>query len=308
MPALTLLESAKYTDNKHKKGIYRIISERSPVSERLPFKQISGNAYTYDRELALSGVAFRGVNETYTRSTGVINPETERVVIMGGEIFIDRFQLKTSNRYDLKATQWAMKAKAASLLFSATFFEGDSSANVREFDGLRNRLTGSQSILAGTNGAAISLALLDQTLDTVVGDTPGNKVAYLNKRLRRDITNLGRNISSGYSMIDTGNDAFGRQVTKYAGVPLLIVERDDNEATLLDFDETAGSSNVTSSMYVVRFGEEFVHGIVAGGSGPDVYDVNDESDVAPGAIGRIDWYVGLCIVHPRGAARLRGIL
>ncbi|MGE0371893.1 MAG: major capsid protein [Gammaproteobacteria bacterium] len=308
--ALTLLESALASENKREKGIYKIIAETSPVAEIIPWISIgNASALSYKRQATLPGYAFRGVHETWPNSIGTWSEEVDRVVIMGGEVKIDIFQLKTnSSAFDLKAEQWKMKAQALSLGFTEAFFEGDPTSNPRVFKGLRNRLGTSQTVYAdgaGSAGAALSLDALDNVLEKVIGDS--GKTVFLNKRLRRVITALGRNEANGYSYIDTGNDAFGRQVMKYAGYPLRVTEREDNEATILDFDETVGGGSTNASIYVIRFGENYVSGIVAGGSGPTVYQVAKEMESEPSNLGRIEWYITTRIKHPRSAARLAGI-
>jgi len=217
--ALTLLESAKYAKDSMTKAITELIAERSPILTYLPFETVDSGTFTFTREVALPGFAFRGVNETYPRSTGVIQDVSEAVKIMGGEVFIDRFQLKMhSNKRDLKARQWAMKTKAIKMGFSEYFFEGDSAANPRVFDGMRNRLTGTQVQETATNGAALDLDMLDELIDSVIGEGDGAHL-FLNKTLRRKITNLGRNTAGTFPLIDVGDDEFGHQVTRYNGVP-----------------------------------------------------------------------------------------
>lgn len=307
MAVITLLEGAKSQKNLHVRGVMELIAERSPITRYIPIDSISGNAYTYYREQSLPGFAWRGVNESYTRHVGTINPVTESVKILGGDIFIDNFILATqSDKFDIKAKQWAMQAKSISMGFSEFFFEGDSQTNPRVFDGLRTRLTGSQVKEAGANGAALTLDMLDELVDTIAGEGSGAHF-FMNKTLRRKITKLGRNVAGSFPLLDVGDDEFGHKVNTYDGIPFHVIEREDNEATFLDFDETQGSSNVTASIYLVRFGDDWVKAIQAGGSTPKVYQVAKETEDAPGNLGRVDWYVGLAVCHPRSAARLKGI-
>lgn len=117
--ALTLLESAKTSQDDLQTAVTRLIVEHSPVLQVLPQKTVTGNSYAYNIQQALPGIAFRGVGETYNRSTGIINPVVERLVIMGGEIFLDNFQIRTQGDViDLKAEQWEMKSQAFTIAFS----------------------------------------------------------------------------------------------------------------------------------------------------------------------------------------------
>lgn len=309
--AETLLESVKDGDNKLRVGVIKIITERSPILKRVPWQTITGNAFSYDIEQSLPTLAFRGVGGTYTANSGVINRVTERLTIFGGEVKIDNFQVKTQGAggagVDVKVRQYRMKARALAIQFSENFFEADQDVTANAFTGMRRRIPSGQVVNAGNTGATLTLDMLDQLIDKVIGAGDGAEI-YLNKTLRRKITALGRaGNSGGMPFIDIGDDEFGHQVTKYNHVTLNIIERDDNEATFLDFDESdadAGGGNLdTASIYAIRFGEEYVMGIQGGGGSMEVHDFG-EMQAEPAHLGRIEWYPGLAIPHPRAAARL----
>jgi len=305
--AITLLESSKGTKDYLRAGVIKVIVESSPILQFIKMKTINSSAYRYMIEASLPNVAFRGVNATWTRSAGVINPQAEFLAIMGGEVTVDNFQINTEgNIYDLKAKQYELFSRAMALNFSQTFFEGDTNIDPNSFDGLRRRLTGNQLMLAGANGADMTLSMLDQFIDNVVGDSEG-KYIFLNKTLRRRITYLVRT-QTGTANIIYKQDEFGRQQANYADIPLCVVERTDDASTILDFDETAGSSNITASLYCARFGnEDFVFGIQ--GTGGDV-QVKDFGEIPsePAHLGRAEWYVSIAMTHGRSASRLYGVL
>lgn len=305
--AITLLESSKGTKDHLRAGVIKVIVESSPILQFIKMKTINSSAYRYHIEAALPNVAFRGVNATWNRSAGVINPRAEFLSIMGGEITVDNFQVNTEgNIYDLKAKQYELFSRAMAINFSQSFFEGDTNIDPNSFDGLRRRLTGNQLMLLAANGGDLTLPKLDELIDMVVGDSEG-KYIFLNKTLRRRITHLVRT-QTGSSQIEYKQDAFGRQQANYADIPLCVVERTDDASTILDFDETAGSSNVTASMYVTRFGnEDFVFGIQGTGGDVQVKDFG-EVPTEPAHLGRAEWYVTIAMTHGRSAARAYGIL
>jgi hypothetical protein len=123
----------------------------------------------------------------------------------------------------------------------------------------------------------------------------------MNKALRRKITNLARNTSN----LNWQVDDFGRQIAVYAGVPIGIVEEDGSGNPILGFDETQGESDVTSSIYAVRFAPDMLSGIQT--APISVRDLG-EIDAKPAFRTRIEWYSGLTLKHPRCAARLKGVL
>ena len=61
--AVTLVESAKLSTNDLQRGVIETFIQASPILDRIPFLGIQGNAYAYNEEGALPGVAFRAVNE-----------------------------------------------------------------------------------------------------------------------------------------------------------------------------------------------------------------------------------------------------
>ena len=305
MLEVTMLEAAKHSQDALERAVTKIIVENSPVLEYLPMMTISGPAYRYNRERSLGTIAFRGVGATYTPDSGVINPQAEFLSILGGEVVIDKFEVEMmSNLIDLKAEKFRMKSRQAGIYFSEQFFEGDVTSNPYGFDGLRRRLAGDQLINATTGGATLTLLMLDRLLDRVVGDN-GSKVLWMNDTMRRKISTLVQ-AQTGTGRIEYTQDSFGRQHEKYAGATIRVVRREDDGSTIMGFDEDDGSGNLdTTSIYCTRMGTDFLHGI-QGKSLPAVQDFG-EVQAAPQHKGRIEWYCGLVIKHPRSAARLENL-
>lgn len=289
--SITLAEAAKLVQNPLQRGVIEIFPRTSPVLERLPFFPVNGQAYVYNQEQTLPGVAFRGINQSYTESTGVVNPHTERLYVLGGISAVDRALVKTQgNVNNIRAIHDAMKAKATALAFTKTFFKGDNSDNPSEFDGLEKRLTGAQVIDAG---GELTLAALDEAIDAVQG---GPDMLFMNKTLRRKVNALVR--AAGQA-VETVNDSFGRQLSTYAGIPIGVIEDDKDGNLILDFEETGESS----SIYAVRFGAaEWVSGLQSGAM--DVIDLGLTDTMYKTLI---EWVCGLAVFHPRAASRLKGI-
>ena len=299
---LTLLEAAKLVQDPLQRGVIEIFPRVSPVLERLPFFNVNGQAYKYNMEKTLPGIAFRNINESYVESTGVINPAVEPLFVMGGISKVDRALVKTQgNVNNLRATYDSMKAKAAALTYTQKFFKGDNSTNPNEFDGLENRLTGDQVINAGSTsgGDTLTLAMLDLLIDQVQGSPD---VLFMNKTMRRKVSALVRAANQAQ---ETVSDAFGRQLTAYAGVPISVVEDDKDGNLILPFteDNPGGGTAASTSIYAVRFGVvEYVSGLQAGGI--DVVDLGLNGVFYETLIEHI---CGLGVFHPKAAARLRGV-
>ncbi len=296
---LTLTEWSKLNPTPLQSGVVEIFSRENPVLERLQFQNVKGSAYKYNIETTLPGIAFRDFNQGYTESTGVINPVTESLTIIGGDSDFDVAQIAMgTGDNDTRAVHDAMKAKALTLSWLKTFFDGDSGTNPLEFDGLNQRLTGNQVIDAGDNGGNVSMELLDLLVDSIAG-TPS--LLLMNKAMRREILKLARNSS----VLSIGRDYFGREVQQYAGVPIGIVEDDASGEAILGFDETLGTNDETTSIYAVKFGPDALHGLQT--QPMSVRDLG-EIDSKPAHRTRIEWYSSIAIKHPRACARLRGLI
>ncbi len=292
MEYLTLLEAAKLVQDPLQRGVIEIFPKVSPVLERLPFFPVNGMAYTYNRECVLPNVAFRGLNESYTPDTGIVNPMVERLYVFGGVLQYDRALVKTQGNVNkLRAIHDGMGAKAEALLYTKMFFLGDNTTNPKEFDGLKQRLTGSQVIDPGLGD--FSLACLDAAIDAVQG-TPD--VIFCSKLMRREISAAVR--AAGQT-IESITDAFGRQLSAYAGIPIAVIEDDHEGNEILGLTE----GGCSTSIYVVKFGiREYVCGLEAGPI--EVLDLGLNRTMLETLI---EWIAGLGVFHPKAAARYKNI-
>lgn len=289
-------------------GIYKRFTELSPILEILPWKQIQGNSITYTVEDSLPTAANRPINGTYTSSTPDANKVTEELKITGDQGQIDNYLLATQGdkdkAADLKLAMFDGLAQAVSNKVDQDFWEGDSVADINAVDGMRNRISGNQAVAVTTNGGAITLDLLDQVIDLVPFP---NRHAFMNRFTRRKINTLLRSAGTSIAMNMAPNEV-GRQLDMYGDVEFHVVERTGDASSILGFDEQAGNSATTCSLYVVALGEELVHGIYAGDS-PAGLNVKDfgELQTQPQIIGRLEIYWGIVKKHDRAASRLRAI-
>lgn len=299
--ALTLVEAAKLNSGDiFRSTIIEQFARSSGILLNLPFEDIQGNALKYNREQELPGIGFRGVNEAYTESTGILNPVTESLYIAGGDLDVDTFILQTMGDAQ-RGTQELMKVKALALAWEATFIKGDSVADPRQFDGLQKRITGSQLLTAGTTsgGDPLSLSKLDELIDQV--NSPTHLI--MSKAMRRRLTQAARGNAGGF--IQWERDAFGRQIAVYNDLPIITLENDNNDQPILAFDEADAQGGSTStSIYCVSFTDGMFTGIQSGTI--DVRDLGELQD-KPSYRTRVEWYSGIAIFNGKGAARLSGI-
>jgi len=289
--ALTLVDAQVLSHDVLQAGVIETIVKESSVLSVLPFQTIEGNAYSYNVEKALPTVAFRQVNEAYTASEAQFEQRSENLVILGGDVELDRFIIQTlSNVNSQVAVQIAEKAKAIANTFTKTFFNGSKAQNAKEFDGLAVRIAGTEQEIDGTLAAGLDKAgedreivdKLNELLDAVRG---GADALFMNKRTRRRILAVLQN-SNHY--VEQGSDAFGRPIQMYAGVPLLVVENE----ILADTD-----------IYAVKFGV-YTHVTGLTNGGVQVRSLGETSAKAV-EVTRIEFFCGLAMYNPYSVGRLK---
>lgn len=300
--SLNLIESAKLmSGDVHRSAVVEMFPATSELLSVLPFQTIAGNALKYNREETLPGVAFRGYNESYSESTGVVNPITETLHILGGDLDVDR-QLVKSMGAGVRAAHVRMKVKAMTSAWTEKFLKGDNVGDPREFDGLQNRLVGTQRVDAGStaNGAALSLAKLDEAIDAV--DSPTH--ILMNRTMKRRLAAAARLYTVG-GYITYSLDAFGRRVQSYNDLPIVTIDQDNEGNEILPFTEAAASGTDTAcSIYIISAGDGSLVGIQ--NDSPEAYDLG-EIDSAPVYRTRVEWASGIALFSAKGAARLRYI-
>lgn len=311
--AVTLAEAAKLSTTQLQRGVIETFVQESSVLDRIPFMTIEGNAYAYDEEATLPGVAFRAVNEAYTESTGTVNQKSEALVILGGDADVDRFIQQTrSNLNDQRAVQTRMKVKAASYYYQDQFFNGDVAVTPKGFDGLKKRLIGAQVIDTGTNGMGPVAGGHDffDALDALIASVPGlngsNGALYAHASAIAKVKSSARRLG-GVEMIREALTQ--KMIATYNGIPLLDPGQTAAGADILPATETQGSSSVASSIYAVKFGQDEgdkgVTGLTNGGVQVDDLGQLQEK---PAYRTRIEFYTGLAVFSGKAAARLRGVL
>jgi hypothetical protein len=112
---------------------------------------------------------------------------------------------------------------------------------------------GTQTVVAGANGGALTLDMMDQVIDLI---RPGRPDALcMSKRTRRKLSSLRR--ASG-NLLETDVDQFGLRALFYDGIPVVV---DD----FIPDTESQGTASDTSSIYALKLsGRDGVSGLEHG--------------------------------------------
>lgn len=294
--ALLLSEAAKLSTDTLQRGVIETIVKESPILQMLSFVTIEGNSYKYTQENTLGSADFYGVNAIWAESAATFTQQSATLVILGGDADVDNFIQRTaSNVQDQRAVQVAKKAKAVAHKFEETFIYGDTAVDPNGFNGVKKLISNADQIVtAGANGAALSLALLDELIDRVKGGKPD--ILLMSRRSRRKLKAL---LQASSHYVERGESSFGRQVMMYDGIPVEISD------FVLD-TETQGSSSVCSTIYALTFApEEALSGLQNGGV--EVVDVG-QLETKDAARVRIRWYCGLALFNQLRCSKLVGVL
>jgi hypothetical protein len=306
MPLLKA-EADKLSNNELVAGVIEEIIEKDDLFAVLPFVRVNSKAYVYEREdegsqnnitLGDDLPTFINVGDDVVEGAVPFVEVTTRLRILAGDVDVDKFlQEVESDTNDQKAIQIAKKAKAVGRQYHLKLAQGNSSTNAKEFDGVAKLVTSGQTTLAGTNGAALTLAMLDQLIDAVPN---GPDVLVMRRGTIRAVRTLLRSFS-GNTAVDVMMEDFGRPMLQHNGVPIIAND-------FLPGNETAGSSSVTCSIYAVRLNEaDGLHGLYGGATaGIRIEDVGTVQ-TKDATRTRVKWYCGLALKSTKSLARLSGI-
>ena len=303
---LTLTEASKLSNDVLLKGVVETIVKDSPILQRLPFIEVLGNGLTYNQELTLANSDFYDVGDTWVESAPTFTQVTATLKIMGGDADVDNFLKATrSNLQDLQAAVIQAKSKSLRNKFEDACIYGNATTNTKQFNGLAKLIdtgTASNQVVAmGATGATLTLAKLDELVDTIKGQKPD--LLIMSRRSRRKINTLVR--ASGSGMMETDRDQFGNFIQYWNGIPIGINDFILDTHTLSGSVETAYTGAASSTIYAVAFGEQGLCGLTAPGNltveNVGALETKDATRT------RIKWYCSLALFSSIKAGALIGV-
>jgi len=222
---------------------------------------------------------------------------------MGGDADVDNFLKATrSNIQDLEAAVIELKTKALRRKFEETFIYGDSETNGKQFDGLRKLITtaSDQVIAMGATGDTLTLAKLDEIIDTIKGGKPD--MLLMSRRSRRKINALVR---AAGGMMETDRDKWGNFIQLWDGIPIGVSDWILDTHVLTDGVETATTGGTCSTIYTMQFGEGGLCGLTS--PGHIQVEPIGSLETKDASRTRIKWYVSLALFSTVKAAALIGV-
>lgn len=330
--ALTLADYARQEVQPLKKYILENFLRYSDLMSLIPMKKVESLSVIVTRINTLPTVGTRKVNGSYTEGTGSLEQVTEGVYALGGEIKYDRvFDLVKNTIEDPAKTHTEMKVKALAFAFNDNLINGDHAVNVDAPEGLNKRLASylpsRQSLSIGsafdvTASAANMHKFIDYMHDgmskaglrkaPMIRPKRGDKQpAKTGAILMNEATYLGvGRVLRRLGLLQTTQDAYGREFESFDGVPLIDVGLKGDKSTEI-ITNTYGAASNETRIFFVRFGDDAFTGMQL--NEPTPYDPIKAGEGAgnvtgPQKLKRIDWWYGFSGMESYYASRITGIL
>lgn len=309
--ATTLNDYLKSTDSALKKGFISDLLRYSNLLKVVPFAKEDGLQVTGTRWKTLPTAGNRKYGGGYTEGTGTVEPVSETMAFLGGDVKIE----KVGAKKNLK-TQMDMKAQAVAFAFNSAFVNGDVASNPDGFDGVKKRvgnMPARQSIDLASAGDSLKV-LADSASRQAWIDALHKAIKYSGAThlICNETVELGfGQVYRREGLLDQTTDAYGNVWKTFAGIPILDIGLDATETEIITNTEDPGDAgNDSTSLYAVRFDVRAgLHGIeLSELAGLKVYDPlgGNEMEAGPQYLRRIDWAVGLFSLSQRSIVRVKG--
>ena len=306
MPLLSA-QAQLLSNNDLVAGIIEEIIYRDDLFAILPFMGVNGKAYVYNQENTLATADWLNPNDSVNESSSTFNEIVTTLKILAGDVDVDKFlQTTMSDTNDQMAIQIAKKAKGVALKFHQQLASGVA-ATSNGFDGLPTlaanaqayaaTVGGQQVDVAGVNGGALTLSMMDELCDMVPN---GADVIVMRRGTIRAFRALLR-ATYGTDAVMQQLENFGRPMLTHNGIPVIMNE-------FLSNAETVGTNANTCSMYALRMNElDGLHGLYGGdNAGLVVENIGTVQNKDATRI-RVKWYTGLALKSTRSIAQIQGI-
>ena len=309
--SILLAQAAKLSNDVLLQGVIETVIKDSPILQTMPFIDINGNALTYNRETALAAATWYAPLGAWSSTTApTFDQLTATLCVLGRNADLDNYIKQTrSNIQDIESVVLELAAKSLRQEFERAFIYGSTTnyigitADANSIEGLIKLIvTGTASnqvIAAGATGATLTLAMVDQLIDAVLGGKPD--LLLMSRRSRRKVNALARAAGSN---LEVGTGKLGEFVQFYNGIPIGVNDYILNTHTLAGSVETAITGALCSTIYALQFGEGAVCGATNGGIQVEPLGALEAADANRY---RVKWYCGLIDFCIQKRAALIGV-
>lgn len=196
--------------------LQELIEVNNPLRQNFPRKPGTGSEWILNQRTS-RGAGGSFVDDTdepvETQASYVQKKFPYKTIIQRGKI-TRKLQAVGKSLLDIEAEEVQNALQAVRDAEEDALINGDSSANPKQFNGLRKLIPSGQTIQAGPNGAPLSLDLMDAVVDLNRGNP---NMIIMSKRANRKLNSL---LQAQQRFVDTVEVQGGFRVQVYNGLPI----------------------------------------------------------------------------------------
>lgn len=222
------------------RALQEIIEKNNPLRTNLPRKPGSGSAWVLNQRTSRgAGAGFVNDSEEPSETQGTyLQKSFPYKTILDRRKVTRKLQAVGKTLLDIEAEEVENALQNVRDSEENALINGDASANPKQFDGLRKIIPVGQTTIAGANGAALSLELLDAAIDLNRG-TPN--MLLMSKKAHRKLNAL---LQAQQRFVDTMTVNGGFQVQVYNGIPIF-------RSIWISDGQTQGTANNCTDIFIL---------------------------------------------------------
>jgi hypothetical protein len=196
--------------------LQELIEVNNPLRQNLPRKPGSGSEWILNQRTSRgAGGAFVDDTDepTETQASYVQKKFPYKTIIQRGKV-TRKLQAVGKSILDIEAEEVDNALQAIRDAEENAIINGDSAVNPKQFNGMRKLIPSGQVVIAGTNGAPLSLELLDAAIDLNRGNP---NMLVMSKKANRKLNAL---LQVQQRFVDTVEVKGGFRVQVYNGIPI----------------------------------------------------------------------------------------
>lgn len=303
--------TVQQTADPRSRGLEWTLAQAEELITRFEWKQPSDVLFdeVYLDSWAVSGIKPRHVNQGFMQlySSGGGKAHFNVVSYGGVDVIDPKQQAIQPNHFD---TMSKKAARSIAIEWANSILDptkvGSDSESITSLPAYCANM--GRTYVPAANGGALNLIYFDRMLQMT--RRVSDKVFFLvGDKMMARLSQLTRNqaISGNMSMTQ---DAFGKPLLMYNSIPIYGAGKTVDNRERIDFNETVGTSNVTSSIYLIYTGDEGVYGLrsaLTDELNTKQYVMLPNGSFAPQLIHEVQQPLGIAVATPYSIVQLRGI-
>lgn len=220
--------------------LQEMIEVNNPLRQNLPRKPGSGSEWILNQRTS-RGAGGSFVDDTdepvETQANYIQKKFAYKTIIQRGKI-TRKLQAVGKSLLDIEAEEVQNALQAVRDAEEDAIINGDAVVNPKQFSGLRKLIPVGQTIVAGTNGAPLSLDLMDAVVDLNRGNP---NMIIMSKKANRKLNSL---LQAQQRFVDTMQVNGGFRVQVYNGLPIF-------RSIFVSDSQTQGTATNASDIFVL---------------------------------------------------------